>query len=149
MAITVKNISTSMVYLVIPTMNFMREMRPGRVLPLSQEEYEELHFDPGFNALVDGHYVKVEGVDLGKDTDVNAVEEKVYEQTDIEKMLDNLDITKFAKFIPTAAAGEKESVVQLAIDKGITNSAFVALIKKYCDVDIISAINMKHQAEEK
>ena len=148
--ITVKNISTSFMYLNIPTLNnWSRELRPGRVLPLTQEEFEELNYDPGFNALVNGHYVRVFGVDLGEDTDANAKEEQVFEKTDIEKMLDTLDITAFAKFIPTAAAGEKETVVQLAVDKGITNNAFVTLIKKYCNVDIINAISMKHQAEEK
>ena len=147
--ITVKNISTATVYLTIPTLNFSREMRPGRVLPLTKEEYEELNYDVGFNALVSGHYVRVFGVDLGEDTDKNAVEEKIFEKSDIEDMLDTLDITRFAKFIPTAASGEKEAVVQLAVDKGITNNAFVTLIKKYCDVDIINAISMKHQAEEK
>jgi len=64
-------------------------------------------------------------------------------------MLDKSDITAFAKFIPTATEAEKDSVVQLAVDKGITHSGFVALIKKYCDVDIINAINVKHQSEEK
>ena len=64
-------------------------------------------------------------------------------------MLDDLDITHFAKFIATATTAEKETVIKLAVDKGITHNGFVTLIKKYCDVDIINAINMKHQAEEK
>jgi hypothetical protein len=37
----------------------------------------------------------------------------------------------------------------MAIDKGITNSAITALIKKYCNVDVIKAINIKHELEEK
>ena len=63
-------------------------------------------------------------------------------------MFDTSDITAFAKFIPTAAQGEKDTVVKLAIEKGITNSAFTALIKKYCGVDVINAISIKHQSEE-
>ena len=63
-------------------------------------------------------------------------------------MFDTANITEFAKFIPNAAEAEKETAVKLAIEKGITNSGFTALIKKYCGVDVISAINMKHQAEE-
>ena len=64
-------------------------------------------------------------------------------------MLDELDIPAFAKFIPTAKTAEREAVVRLAVDKGITNQTFVTLINKYCDVDIINAISIKHQAEEK
>lgn len=64
-------------------------------------------------------------------------------------MLETLNITAFARFIPTATTAEKETVVKLAVEKGITNNAFVTLIQKYCNIDIINAINMKHQAEEK
>ena len=63
-------------------------------------------------------------------------------------MLEKQDITAFAKFIPNAAPAEKDTVVQLAVDMGITNGGFVTLIKKYCDVDVISAINTKHLVEE-
>jgi hypothetical protein len=64
-------------------------------------------------------------------------------------MLLTNDITNFAKFIPHATAAEKESAVTLAIQHKITNNAIVALIKKYCDVDVINAINVAHDAEEK
>ena len=72
----------------------------------------------------------------------------VYTAQDIGAMLDKLDVTAFAKFIPNAAPAEKETAIKLAIDKGITNPAITALIKKYCDIDVINEINMKHQAEE-
>jgi len=64
-------------------------------------------------------------------------------------MLLTNDITGFAKFIPHATAAEKESAVTLAIQHKITNNAIVTLIKKYCDVDVINAINVAHDAEEK
>ena len=63
-------------------------------------------------------------------------------------LLEN-DVTKFAKFIPNATEAEKESAVTLAVEHKITNAGIVALIKKYCDVDIINAISIKHDAEEK
>lgn len=64
-------------------------------------------------------------------------------------MLVNNDVTAFARFIPHATEAEKESVVNLAVAYKITNAGIVALIKKYCDVDVISAIAIKHDAEEK
>jgi hypothetical protein len=64
-------------------------------------------------------------------------------------MLTSGNVTAFAKFIPKATAAEKESAVTLAVEHKITNAGIVALIKKYCDVDIINAINVKHEAEEK
>ena len=112
MAITLRNASTSSVSLFVPSIKMNRELTPGRKIPVTQEEYEELTFDPGFMALVRGHYVVIEGLEAEQ-----AVEEvgQVYDQNAIEQMLIKNDITAFAKFIPTASVAEKESAVALAI----------------------------------
>lgn len=144
--ITVKNISSAKIYLSIPTIRFSRELMPGREIPISEEEYKELTFDPGCSSLIEGHFIKICG--LAKEEQA-VVTENVFGRDEIEKMFDESDIASFAKFIPTATAAEKETIVELAVNKKITNNGFVMLIKKYCDVDIINAINMKHQAEEK
>lgn len=146
MAIKIKNISTSLVSLYFPDIRFNRELVPGREVPVSKEDYEEMTFDPGFMALVNGHYIKITGVD--EEEQVSVVE-NVVEASEIEKMLVNNDVTAFAKFIPNATDAEKDSAVTLAVEHKITNSGIVALIKKYCDVDIINAIAAKHDAEEK
>ena len=146
MSIRIKNISTNLVSLYVPNIHFNRELMPGREVPVSQEEYEELTFDPGFMSLVNGHYVKISGVEEEKEVEVI---ENVFEASEIEKMLVENDVTKFAKFIPKATDAEKESAVTLAVEHRITNAGIVALIKKYCDVDIIQAIAAKHDAEEK
>lgn len=144
--ITIKNVSTSLVSLYVPSIKLNRELTPGRVIPLTQEEYEELTFDPGFMALVNGHYIKIDGV---AEEEQVAVVSNVYDKDTIEKMLIKNDVTAFAKFIPNATEAEKESAVTLAVDHKITHAGIVALINKYCGVDIINAINMKHDAEEK
>lgn len=146
MSIRIKNASTSLVSLYVPTIRFNRELTPGRSIPITQEEYEELTFDPGFMALVNGHYIVIEGVnDDQKVSDVG----QVFEASKIQKMLLDNDVTAFAKFIPKATQAEKESAVTLAIEHKITNTGIVTLIKKYCDVDVIDAIAKKHDAEEK
>lgn len=147
MAITVKNVSSSVVSLFAPSIHLNRELLPGRVIPLSKEEYDELMFDPGVLALVKGHYIKVDGVAEEEKVEVDTT--PVYDTQAIAAMFDKNDVTGFAKFIPTATAAEKETAIKLAVEKGVTSPAFVTLLKKYCDVDIINAINMKHQAEEK
>lgn len=146
MSIRIKNISTSLVSLYLPSIRFNRDLMPGRVIPITNEEYEELTFDTGFTSLVDGHYIVIEGLDEDKQV---SVVENVFDAASIEKMLVTNDVTAFAKFIPTATEAEKESAVKLAVEHKITNAGIVALIKKYCDVDIISAIAVKHDAEEK
>ena len=144
--IRIKNVSTSLVSLYVPAIKLNRELTPGRAIPVSAEEYEELTFDPGFMALVNGHYIVIEGLEAEQQVaDVGPV----FDASKINDMLVRNDVTAFAKFIPHATEAEKESAVTLAVEHKITNSGIVALIKKYCDVDIIEAINVKHQSEEK
>ena len=146
MSIRIKNVSTSLVSLYVPSIKLNRELTPGRSIPVTEEEYDELTFDPGFTALVDGHYIVVEGIT--EDQQVANVG-PVFEASKIQKMLLENNITEFAKFIPKATEAEKESAVTLAVEHKITNQGFVTLIKKYCDVDVIDAIAKKHDAEEK
>lgn len=144
--ITIKNISTATIILSFDDLKFRRELVPGRTVSVDRSVYEEMTFDPGFNSMIDEHYLRIIGLDDDEQVAVSAT--PIFENSTIAKILDSQDITSFAKMIPTAAPAEKESIVQLAIEKRITNPAFVSLIKKYCDVDVISAINMKHLAEE-
>ena len=144
--IKIKNVSTSLVSLYVPSVKLNRELTPGRTIPISEEEYEELTFDSGFMALVNGHYITIEGI--SKEQQVAEVG-PVFEAGKIEQMLLANDVAGFARFLPNATDAEKESAVTLAVEHKITNSGIVTLIKKYCDVDIINAINIKHDAEEK
>lgn len=146
MSIRIKNVSTSLVSLYVPSIRFNRELTPGRAIPITEEEYEELTFDPGFMALVNGHYIVINGVPEEQQV---ANVGPVFEASAIQKMLLDGDVTAFAKFIPKATEAEKESAVTLAVEHKITHAGIVALINKYCGVDVINAINMKHDAEEK
>ena len=141
--ITIKNISTATV--VIATDTFRRSLQPGREVPITYALYEDLMFDPGFNNMLKGHYIVVKGVN--EDQQVVKDESTVYDVQAIEAFFDDKNYVDFAKFIAGAAPAEKETTIQLAIDKGITDSGFVSLIQKYCNIDVISAINQKHQTE--
>lgn len=145
--INVKNVSSALIVIALPDIHFRRELVPGRTIPISHEEYEAMMFDPGVMAMVEDHSLQFNGIEE-EQVVAPAMNETIYEPNEIQKMLEEQNITKFAKFIPNAAPAEKDTVVKLAIDMGITNSGFVALIKKYCDVDVISAINTKHLVEE-
>lgn len=144
--VTLTNISTATVVISVPDLHFRRELMPGRSVALERNEFDELIFDPGVDGLVNQHFLKVDGLEEDERPVVDA--SPIFSSREIEQMMIKNDITAFAKFIPTAQQAEKDAVVQIAIDNGITNPAFSALIKKYCDVDVISAINMKHQLEE-
>ena len=145
--ITVKNISSATVVLSIPEISFNRSLTPGRTIPISQEDYDNLVFDPGVQNMVRGGYIKFEGLEEG--TEIEVAPNSIKDKSEIEKIMETRDISAFAKFIPTASPAAKETIVQYAVENNITDNAFTALIKKYCGIDVINAISVKHKAEEK
>ena len=67
---------------------------------------------------------------------------------EIKKIFEEKDYAKFTKVIQKASPATKESMVSVAVEMRISDNAFVSLIKKYCDVNIIEAISVQVQAEE-
>ena len=147
--ITLKNISSATV--VIGSTNGgvlrSRSLAPNRVITLTPSEYEDLMYEPGVQNMIRGGYIKIDGVQ--EDRAVIETPTNVMEKDDIIKMIENKDITAFAKYIQVAPSAAKDTIVQYVVDHNITDNAFTALIKKYCGVDVIQAIAVKHQAEEK
>lgn len=148
--ITIKNVSSSTVTIIDEniTPRYRVVLAPGREVPIKRENYESLTFDGGFNNLIAAHFIKING--LSENDAVEIVDNsKVYDVETIEKFFDNKDYAGFAKFLPTATMAEKDTVIKLAVEKGVTDGGFTVLIQKYCGVDVINANLLKHQAEEK
>ena len=97
------------------------------------------------NMLRNG-FIRINGIN--EEEEVEKISEG-YGVEKIKEMYDNHDITAFAKFIPNASPADRDTAIELARQLKITDNGFTALIKKYCGVDIINAISIEHQANEK
>ena len=146
--ITLKNISSATVVVGSTNGNIKtRSLAPNRVITLTPEEYEDLMYEPGVQNMIRGGYIKIDGVE--EEREVIETPSNVKEKDEIIKMINNRDITAFAKYIKIAPSAAKDTIVQYVVDNNITDSAFTALIKTHCGIDVINAIAVKHQAEEK
>ena len=144
--ITIKNISTTTVC-IIGENKFRRELVPGREIAIPRAVYDELMYDSGFNNLLAAHFIRVTGV--AEDEAPVLQSERIYDAEKIAEILKTKNYTELASLLPTATIAEKDSLVELAIKNDIVDNGVNTLIKKYCGVDVISAINQKHQAMEK
>lgn len=145
--IKVKNISNYKVCLVSPDTKTHRTLMPGREIGLTQEVYDELTFDNGFNKLIRCGALKVTGVNA----EVAEVIESPFTSVSTEEIrtiYKDKDYTAFTKVIQNASPATKEAMVAIAIEDRIADNAFVSLLKKYCDVDIIEAISVQAKAAE-
>lgn len=152
--VQVKNVSSATVVITAPDVNLRRELIPGRVIPLSKDDFEELSFDPGMQNLLRAGYLQVKGMDEGAkqivaDTVQQADDTSILTVDEIRKIYEDKNVTKFAKVISKASPATRDTMVKLAVEMDITSPGFTALLKKYCDVDVIQAIAFKHQAESK
>lgn len=145
MAITVKNTSTASVTIIAPDYNFRRELMPGRSIPLPQEVFDELSFDTGFQSMVSGGFIKISGVDTEGIFDAPKEDTEAIE---IDTIIKERNVTKFAKLIPTATPAVKDAIVKSMVANNVTDAAFTALVNKYCGVDVLQAITIARQSEE-
>ena len=147
--ITIKNVSTATVVISSPEIGFRRDMVPGRTIRLEKKEYEDLSFDPGFQALIAGGFIKLDGLEEDKMPE-EAKTVVIADVDKVKKMFEDKDYDGFTKLIRKASAATKDTITETAVAMGVTDAGFVDTIKKYCEgCDVIGAINFKHQAEEK
>ena len=147
--ITVKNVSSGKIVLLADGGRFRRELMPGRICPITRTDYENLMYEPGVNVLVNNHAIQFFGVSDEEAVNDTSAQTTVYSADQIKKMLVDKDIATFINFIPTARAAEKDAVVEYATELNITDPAFVGAINKYCNIDLIQAISIRHQSEVK
>lgn len=145
--IKVKNISNYKVCLVSPDTKTHRTLMPGREIGLTQEVYDELTFDNGFNKLIRCGALKVSGVSA-ETTEVIESPFTSISTEEIRKIYKDKDYSAFTKTIQNASPATKEAMVAIAIEDRVADNAFVSLLKKYCDTDIIEAIAIQAKAEE-
>lgn len=147
--VTITNISSATVVIASNELHFLRTLSPGRTVPIPRDIYEELIYDNGVMTLLKQGFIKFAGEGLDAVDSINEeLSTETVSFTEIQKMLKKKDITAFSKLIPKASMATKESIVKYAVEYKITDNAFVALIKKYCNVDIIDAIAKEHQVKE-
>jgi hypothetical protein len=152
--VQVKNVSSATVVITAPDVRLRRDLAPGRTISLSTEEFEELSFDPGIQSILRAGYLKVTGKDeeskkIVEDAVEQPADETVLSVEQIRKIYTDSDVTTFAKTIANASPATRETMVKLAVEMNVTLPAFTALIKKYCNVDVIQAITYARQAAEK
>ena len=143
--IQIKNIGSSTVTIICPDFKFRRKLPLGREIPVAKEIYDELCYDTGFQSMVKFGMLKVSGAEI-EDAEVIETDYTVLSADGIKEIFETKDITKFAKIIPNAAPATKDSIVKLATEMRIVDAGFVALINKYCNVNVMDAISA--QAEE-
>ena len=86
--------------------------------------------------------------DENKPTEDIEVPFETLSPAEIKEIYDKKDYAKFTKVIQKASPATKESMAQIAIEQRISDGAFISLIKKYCDVNVIEAISIQVQASE-
>lgn len=150
--ISIKNTSTSTVVIAAISNEFpRREIAPSRELHLSEEQYEELAYDAGFQALVDGGFLKISGLSeevTSAALGVNEVEQAKLTVEEARKIYSDKDYTSFTKVIQNASPAAKQVLTETAVAMKVTDNGFVQLLKKYCNYDVIEAISFAHKATE-
>lgn len=145
--VVLKNTSNANVVISAPDLKFRRELIPSRSIQIEKDEYTDLSFDPGFQALIGGGFITVVS---GLDEDEKPVNPPVtVTKEEVRKIYQTKNYQDFIKLVKNASEAAREIITSIAVEDKITDNGFVQLIKQYCDnFDVIGAINFQHQAAE-
>lgn len=150
--ITLKNTSTANVVISAPDTDFPRRMlAPSREIRITEEQYDDLAYDAGFQSLVGAGFIKVSGLDaevVAAEMGDTKEQAKVTKE-EVRKIYAAKDYTNFTKLIQNASSAAKDVFTEVAVEMKITDNGFIQLIKKYCNgYDVIEAIGFAHKATE-
>lgn len=157
--VIIKNVSSAKVCLYIPAQNFKRELKgegtstriPFDVL------YEGLLSEPGIGVLFDEGYLYIENqqdrIDLGlEEEDLDGKNEnkspKVMESKDILALLKENNPTKLKTALSGLALEQKKKFVSVAVENDIYSAGLAHLIKEATGMDLLKAIQQKHEEEK-
>lgn len=145
--VLLKNTSNANVIISAQDLKFRRELIPSRTITIEKEEYTELAFDPGFQALIDGGFITV--VSGLEENETPAVAVTTTTKEEVRKIYQDKNYQEFIKLVKNASVSAKEIITSVAVEDKVTDNGFIQLIKQYCDnFDVIGAINFQHQATE-
>lgn len=145
--VLLKNTSNANVIISAQDLKFRRELIPSRTITIEKEEYTELAFDPGFQALIDGGFITV--VSGLEENETPAVNVTTTTKEEVRKIYQDKNYQEFIKLVKNASVSAKEIITSVAVEDKVTDNGFIQLIKQYCDnFDVIGAINFQHQATE-
>lgn len=150
--VILKNAGNGTLCLSYPNQNikFRAVLLPNREVSISREDYEDILYDAGTLELIqNGALLVIEGEKKTRTLEEAIVEDKkdadgiVLSREEVINLLQNGTIAQFTTAIRTASSATRESIGQVAVELAIADGAHTELIKKYCGIDVIKALNLK------
>lgn len=143
--VRIKNISTYTVDVVLPNVRYRRDLAPGQIAPLPEDVFEEFNYDPGCRNWVKNGFLKV----ITEDEEVKSQLAPEPENVDVDvlKVLTEGTVADLNKLLKNSTEVIRDKIVMLAVQNNITDAARCALIKSYCEVDVLTAVANQRAVE--
>ena len=149
---TFKNMSNSLVYIILPDCNYRKELRPNGLAKLTQEQMNAFDTDPGCLEMLENGFlcevdetapvVRRKIAEMLSPIAVSSTSDEkkvVITQEEIKTFFDGATIEQFTKALLTGSTATKELISSYAVKVCENNPGRVALLKKYCDIDPIQS----------
>lgn len=160
MGYVIKNTSGFSILLSYPNAKARFDLTPNRQVSISEAVFEEMKYDAGTEDLLRYGVIQFITEDGQKKTleellnptpnteNVSEIEDKtdgkiVLSKEEVIKLLQEGTIAQFTKTVKNASAATLETIGQMAIELSVADGARTELIKKYCGIDVLQALNYK------
>ena len=139
--VQIKNTSGYRISIILDNVRYRRDLNPGQETVIPEDVFEEFNFDNGCRNYMRNGFLKVITDDVEIKEQLPEIPEDV--DMDADDVVTNKSIAEFTAILKNASPAMKEKIVAAAIKNSTMDAPKVALIKNYCNVDVLQALNLQ------
>lgn len=139
--VKIKNTSGYRISIILDNVRYRRDLNPGQETVIPEDVFEEFNFDNGCRNYMRNGFLKVIAEDVEIKEQLPEIPEDV--DMDADDVVTNKSIAEFTAILKNASPAMKEKIVAAAIKNSTMDAPKVALIKNYCNVDVLQALNLQ------
>lgn len=139
--VKIKNTSGYRISIILDNVRYRRDLNPGQETVIPEDVFEEFNFDNGCRNYMRNGFLKVITEDVEIKEQLPEIPEDV--DMDADDVVTNKSIAEFTAILKNASPAMKEKIVAAAIKNSTMDAPKVALIKNYCNVDVLQALNLQ------
>lgn len=140
--VKIQNLSSFKIGINLPNVRFRRDINPKQTTVLPDDVFEDFNYDPGCIAFVRDGFLKVITDDEEIKEQLTRPEAMTSDEVDVAKILTEAPVADLIKVIKNASPALKDLIIAEAVRLNITDEGRCNVIKKFLNVDVLTAIAM-------
>lgn len=154
--VIVKSMTNGRIGVTIPDLKIRKNWpRKGSTVTFNKSDLQEAMFDPGFEYMLKTGILYIEDMDVKKELELEPQEAKeptniiVFTDAQMKRLCTVAPLRDFKEALEKVSVEQARALADYAIQNNMMDFDKAEVLKKKCGKDIVAAVMLKRQNEEK